>query len=232
MSFFQYLISYLLEAIAYILYAIAVGLYLLKVKQEIKYKALVVYFNIGFLLLLRILTVRGGNNFYYSLLYVVNSIGWGIYFYHLFNNRLKKFTAIGVGLLTILYFSLQNLILKPERNFDSLGYVISSSGIVILVFLYLHQVLSNVRGGSLSMNFDFWIICSQLIYNLGAFGIFLTYNHFTTRYTSSSYNNFENQILLTSLWGLHNVLLFLASLLTWVGALWIVYREKEKRWVP
>lgn len=226
MSLFQYVVSHLLEAMAYFLYAVALLIYLLKVEKEFRFKVLSVYFIFGFLIIFKILTTRGGNNLYYNILYVVNSIGWGAYFFLVLEGKVKKGVAISTILLTFFYFSYKNLLLSPDRIFDSSGYVISSSGIILLTFIYYHQLLVHIKAESLSHNFDFWIVSSQLIYHLGAFGIFLTYNHFTTRYLNKPFNS-ENQDLLTYLWGVHNVLLFLASLLTWVGVLWIVYRRKS-----
>jgi hypothetical protein len=227
MSSQQYFISYPLEAIAYLLYGVTLILYLLKVQKKIRFKILIIYFLIGLSILLRVLTVTGGNNFYYSLLYVVNSLGWGTYFYLVFQSKLIKGVAVCAVLTTVSYFVFRNILFTPEKIFDSMGYVISSTGTVLLVFIYFYQLLSNIKTDPLSLNFDFWLSCSQLIYNLGAFGIFLTFHHFTSKILNTQYYNEENRQILASLWGVHNVLLFLASLLTWVGVLWIVYRRKS-----
>jgi hypothetical protein len=227
MSSQQYFISYPLEAIGYFLYGVTLILYLLKVQKDLRFQILFIYFLIGLSILLRILTVTGGNNFYYSLLYAVNSLGWGAYFYLVLHGKLIKGIAVFAVLTTISYFIIRNILFIPEKVFDSIGYVISSTGTVLLVFVYFYQLLSNVKTDPLSLNFDFWLSCSQLIYNLGAFGIFLTFNHFTLKILNTEYYNKENRQILASLWGVHNVLLFLASLLTWVGVLWIVYRRKS-----
>lgn len=227
MNSLQYLVSYLFEAIAYFVYAIALILYLIKDKKDLRFKVLSIYFLIGFLIVVRILTVKGGNNLYYSMLYVVNSIGWGIYFYLVLESKFKKSIAIGTVLFTISYFIYRNFLLTPENIFDSLGYVLSSSGTVLLLFIYFFQLLYNIKTDPLSLNFDFWLSSSQLIYNLGAFGIFLTYNPFTAKILNTENYNFQNRDLLTYLWGVHNVLLLLSSLLTFVGVLWIVYRKKR-----
>lgn len=227
MSSLQYLVSYLLEAMGYFLYGIALLFYFLKVSNHVRFKILLIYFLIGFLVLFRILTVKGGNNLYYSILYVVNGLGWGVYFYSLLEGKLKKGVALCVVLVTTSYFIYRNILFMPEGIFDSLGYVISSSGTVLLIFIYLHQLLSTIKADPLSLNFDFWLSCSQLIYNLGAFGIFLTYNHFTAKIFNTENYTFQNRDLLTYLWGVHNVLLFLASLLTWIGVVWIIYRKRS-----
>jgi hypothetical protein len=135
--------------------------------------------------------------------------------------------AVVIGAITTLYFLYKNLILEFDLIFDSIGQAISSMGIVLLIFIYLHQTLSVIRSGSLTQNFDFWISSAQLIYHLGAFGIFLTFNHFTNKIFNTENYSSENRQILSSLWGVHNVLLFLASLLTWVGVFWIVYRKKS-----
>jgi len=116
---------------------------------------------------------------------------------------------------------------KEDVFFPSMGFIIVSSGIIVLVFLYLHQLFSKIAGDGLSGNFDFWFICSQLIYQLGSFFIFLTYNYLTQKILPNESYTYENRSLLASLWGVHNVLLFLGSLITCFGVAWI-YRKKSR----
>jgi hypothetical protein len=81
-----------------------------------------------------------------------------------------------------------NLIFPGRAIFDSTAYVLLSSGIVIMAFMFMHQVLTHVTEEVLSMNFDFWFICSQLVYFLGAFAIFLTYNYLTQKIIEGFYS--------------------------------------------
>jgi hypothetical protein len=223
---FKYLISYLLEPVAYFLYLLAILFYLLKVGSSLRFKLIWVYYLIGTVILVKILFTLNNTNLY-SLLYLITGMGFAFYFYELFHSRIKKRIALFAGLLTVLYYCIRNFLVGSEQALDSIGFVITSTGITILIFIYLNDLMANVKEESLTQNFDFWFICSQLMYHLGAFGIFLTYNHFTSKILGSAYYSDKNRDLLTYLWGVHNVLLLLGSLLTWSGLLWIVYRRRS-----
>lgn len=224
---FRFIVSFLLEPIGYLLFVGSLILYTTKIKSEFRYKVIAISLLLIFVVLVFMLVEDSDQNTqWYSFIYLVTGIGWGLYFWSLLIHQSLKAIGIITIVVIICYFFIVNILLTPPVVFDSLGFVIGSTAIILMIFIYFYQLLASVKEEPLSLNFDFWICCSQFIYHLGAFGIFLTYNHFTTRYISAPYNNSENQELLTYLWGVHNVLLFLASLLTWVGVLWIVYRRK------
>lgn len=227
MSLFNKIISYWLEGIASVTILLALGFFIWKIDSSKRYKFIVVYLFLTALFTVEISLHTGkSNSFQYSCVYLLNSLCWSTFFYQLYNSVFKKKIAVVIGAITMLYFLYKNLILEFDLIFDSIGQAISSMGIVLLIFIYLHQTLSVIRSGSLTQNFDFWLSSAQLIYHLGAFGIFLTFNHFTNKIFNTENYSSENRQILSSLWGVHNVLLFLASLLTWVGVLWIVYQRK------
>lgn len=222
------IVSYWLEGLAYASLFLAILFFIWKKDRSVHYKIVS-----GFLLLISTIAVsvslqKGvSNSLQYSLIYLLNTCCWCSFFYLIYDTKLKKILAATIAVITLSYFVHKNIVLDFDLIFDSLGQVISSVGIVILVFLFLNQILSNIKTDPLSNNFDFWMASSMLIYHLGAFGIFLTFNHFTNKILDTPFYNKENRQILTYLWGVHNVLLFLASLLTWVGVLWIVYRRKS-----
>jgi hypothetical protein len=228
MSLLDRIISYWLEGIASISILLAVLFSIWRADSGNRYKYVAVYLFLIALFAVEISIHTGkSNSFQYSCIYLLNSLCWSIFFFQLFNTSFKKKLAIGVALITTSYFFYKNVFLEFDLLFDSIGQVLSSTGIVLLIFIYFHQVLSVIKPDSLTQNFDFWISSAQLIYHLGAFGIFLTFNHFTSKIFNTENYSSENRQILASLWGVHNVLLFLASLLTWVGVLWIVYRRKS-----
>lgn len=189
-----------------------------------RYKTLVVFYLVGTVLLsgmaLKHKSVNS-NTYIYNLLYLVSSVFLSYYFSTLLNTRLKKTTAVIAGVTTLAYYSFH----IDTPYFDSIGYVIASTGIVVLIFLYLHQVLTNVTEEPLSLNVDFWFVCAQLAYHLGSFAIFLSYNYFTQRYMAEGKSP-EIGTILTYLWIVHNVLLFLSALIISFGIAWI-YRRKS-----
>jgi len=222
----KYLISFLLEPSACFLYWIAVSYCLWRVDRSLRFKIIWVYYLLSSIILVKILFTRG-NTHLYSVLYLVTSLGFGSYFRALFQSVVKRRIAVSTGFITLLYYSVKTFILGSERALDSIGFVISSTGIIVLIFIYLYELMTHVKEDSLSQNFDFWFICSQLMYHLGAFGIFLTFNHLTSKILDTEHYSAKNRDLLTYLWGVHNVLLFLGSLLTWFGILWIVSRRRS-----
>ncbi len=221
-------VAYWLEGIAYTNLFLAILFFYWKGGNSIRYKIVSIFLLTISILAVSISVQKGvSNSLQYSLIYLFNTFCWCSFFYLIYDTNLKKILAVIIAALTLLYFIYKNILLEFDLIFDSLGQVISSIGIVIFVFLFLNQILSNVKSDPISNNFDFWIASSMLIYHLGAFGIFLTFNHFTSKILDTPFYNKENREILTYLWGVHNVLLFLASLLTWVGVLWIVYRRKS-----
>jgi hypothetical protein len=163
----------------------------------------------------------------YNFLCLLTALVIGFYFHAILINRVKKVAVIFICLLNGGYYVVNKLISAGHPLFDSMAHVLLSSCIVIMAFMYLHQILTHVTEATLSMNFDFWFVCSQLVYFLGAFAIFLTYNYLTEKILSTELYSFENRRLLTHLWSVHNVLLFLSTLSTSFGIVWIAYRRKS-----
>jgi hypothetical protein len=221
----KYLVSSLLEPISYLLFFSAILVYLkIKIGSR-KHEVLVIYFLIGFLLLVSTLQVDP-NTYLYRYLYLITGIFFSIYFFFLLQSLYKRWLMLLFSGITILYYLIEQFSMGGISLFPSMGYVIVSTCIVFMIFIYLYQLMTHVKEESLSLNFDFWFVCSQLVYQLGAFGIFLTFNNLTKKILPSEHYSHENRVLLTYLWGAHNVLLFIASLITWVGVIWIIRNNK------
>lgn len=221
--------SFLLEPAAYFLLAAFIFWHARR-DRRIKTKVLYLYYFVATVLMIRstLLGIVGESNIeIYSLLGLLTSIGFGVYFYHTLTIRWKKSAVVLFCLVEAVYYVSTNVVQTPEPVFDSLGYVLLSTGIVLMSFMYMHQVLTNVTDDPLSLNFDFWFVCSQMIYYLGAFVIFLTFNYLTKKILPEQAYSMENRGLLTHLWRGHNVLLFLSALINATGVLWIAYRKKS-----
>lgn len=198
--------------------------------RRMKTKVLYLYYFVATVLMVRstLLGIEGKTNIeIYNLLCLLTSVGLGVYFFHTLNRRWKKAVVVFFCLAQAGYYVSFNLVQAREPTFDSVGYVLLSTGIIIMSFMYMHQVLTNVTEDPLSMNFDFWFVCSQMIYHLGAFAIFLTFDYLTRKIMPQETYSMENRILLTNLWRVHNLLLFLTALITATGIVWIAYRRKS-----
>lgn len=221
--------SFLLEPAAYFVFGVFIFIHSRKDRRT-KTKVLYLYYFVATVLMGRatLLGVKGDANIeIYSLLCLLTAIGLGVYFYYTLATRLKKVMVVAFCLLNAAYYVGYNVLLQREQLFDSIGYVVVSTGIIIMTFMFMHQVLTNVNEELLSQNFDFWFVCSQMIYYLGAFAIFLTFNYLTKKILTDEAYSTENRRLLTHLWRVHNILLFLTSLFNATGVLWIAYRRKS-----
>jgi hypothetical protein len=163
----------------------------------------------------------------YSLLSLLTLICVGMYFYYTLFTPWKKRIVIILCLIQSGYYITGNFIFTRSQVLDSTAYVILSIGIVLMAFMYMHQILTNVTEAPLSWNLDFWFVSSQLIYYLGSFFIFLTYGYLTEKIMQTDLYSYENRIYISQLWRIHNVLLFLSSLIISAGIIWISFRRKS-----
>jgi hypothetical protein len=89
----------------------------------------------------------------------------------------------------------------------------------------MQQLIGDVTEKKLSYNFDFWFVCVQLMYQLGSFAIFLSYNYFTKQYFAAGDDKRELSIMLGYLWVIHNAILFIGALITGYAVIYI-YRKR------
>ena len=217
-----------LELCSFILYFVVLFFYTFYDKRP-SIKVITGYYFLGSLLIWRVLyNVENGTNVdTYSQLCLISSLFLGLYFYMTLHSRVKRLIIVVLCLVEAGYFVFSNyLSAGPLITLDSAAFVILSTGVMIMIFFYMHQILTNVREEKLSMNFDFWFVSSQMIYHFGAFVIFLTFGYMTEKILPSDYT-VENRKILMSIWGIHNVLLFLSALLTSGSIIWIASHRKS-----
>jgi hypothetical protein len=195
--------------------------------KSFKIKALFVYFFLATILMsiASVYVILKKNNIeLYNLLFLINSICLGIYFYAVITTSAKRIFIALFIISAIVYYLINEIFLNTFLIFDSIGYAALRIGIVIMIFMYFHQVLGNVNEYNLLYNFDFWFASSQTLYSFGSFIIFLTYNYFTRQ--NAVHNSRELSVLFTKVWGIHNVALFLSSIIIITGITWITFRKK------
>ncbi len=216
---------YIIEPISYTLYFIGFLFLFLKIERKLRYLILIAYSLVCTALMIRA-TIRldsdTSNTYLYNILYLITSLAFGFYFFEILKNQWKRLVALIAGLSVLIYYFIN----IKEVYFDSIGFVITSTGIIVLIFLFLDQIMTNVTEEPLFNNFDFWFICVQLMYHLGSFAIFLSYNYYTHRFFSEgSPDSFSR--MMGYLWVVHNILLFVGSVITCAGVFWIYYRKKK-----
>jgi hypothetical protein len=222
-----FLLAHLLEAIAYFIFFVSLTLWAWRDKRGV-IKILTGYYVICVLLIAKAymyVGTKGSNIYIYSFLCLLSSFVLGAYFYKVLIGKWARIFVLIFCTLSGFYYLFANVIQEGLRYFDSLAFVLLAFGIVVLSMMYIIQLLRDVKEEPLSMNFDFWFVSSQLIYYIGSFVIFLSFGYLTKQIIGDPSNQGLARTL-TWLWALHNVLLFLSSLLTTGGILWILSRRK------
>jgi hypothetical protein len=225
MTYFQFFVHNLLEPCSFGLCFLLILVHT-RFDKHRKWRALVIFYFIASLLMWKAAYAHP-NLVYYSLLCLISSIGISAYFYYTLATKWKKMIVIFFGAVQAGYFLVENLKGTEASAFDSMGFVILSAGVVLMSFMFMHQILTNVTEEPLSWNFDFWFVSSQLFYHLGSFFVFLTYGYLTRKLLFSNDYSIENRMYLSQLWLGHNVLLFLSALVIGGSLLWISFRRKS-----
>ena len=172
-----------------------------------------------------IATKLADNNVWsYDLGALLTAVFTGLYFYRLFPSKTKKTTVTVLVGLYLIYAIYRNITMEGERLFDSIGYAIVCASIAIYVFMYFHGILKNVTEANILKEFNFWLASAYLIYYVGSFLIFASFYYFTIK-VLDGYTQADSDIM-TALWGMHNVLLFLSALMFLISCLWITSRRK------
>jgi hypothetical protein len=226
MSLFSFITNFL-EPFALLIYFVALWVYYQKNKTPAT-KLLFIYYLLVTILqlfsstIVKIISIS--NIWMYDIVAVLTIVCISIYFHQLLQTSKKKKAVVTMLCVSLIYTIIRHATIEGMRLFDSIGYSIISASIALYVFMYFHQVLQNVTHFNILKDFNFWLASGYLIYFVGSFIIFVSYYYFTKKILKT-YTKAERDVL-TALWGLHNVLLFISALSLLIGSLWVTYRKK------
>lgn len=227
MTLYSFINNYL-EPTGYFIYFIALWLYARRY-HEIHITALLAYCFLTFVVMLAASIMvkhsANANIWLYNIHAFLTIVFLGYYFRRLFLSRVKTRVVTVLCSLIVLYLLVKNIVLQDYQLFDSMGYSLVSAAIVFFVLMYFHQLLNNVTDQNIFRNFNFWLASGYLIYFAGSFIIFLSYYYLTTQILAT-YTSQERE-LLTTLWGVHNMLLFVSAFSLLIGSLWLTYQKKS-----
>ncbi|QEC57053.1 hypothetical protein [Flavisolibacter ginsenosidimutans] len=224
---YRFVVNFL-EPVACLVYLLALLLNFIRNKGPFSLALSGYYLVASVLLTMGCLGVGHTDNniWVYDSVALLTAVSIGAYFYNLLQARSKKITVLLLIAAYVAYAIVRNFTLQGPRLFDSLGYAMVSASVTVYVFMYFHHVLNNVTDTSIFREFNFWLSSGYLLYFLGSSIIFISYYYFTKKYlVTQSHSDAE---LLTALWGLHNVLLFVGALSLLTGSLWVTYRRKSR----
>lgn len=219
MNGFESFFKNFLEPFSYLIYAIV---FFLEIRRDraFKKKVLFVYYLCAIVLLLvasfmaMYVTNQIDNTWLYNTFYLITVCVHSYYFYHLLNNKTKKYTAIFLLSINLILFIVYDIILEHFFNKFN-GYIIAICflSIVVYALLYFDQLLRNVNELNILYQFDFWLVSGFLLYFLGCFFIILYYES----------ANIDQR---GDIWALQNAIIFLSSVVTLTGYLYIHSRKK------
>ena len=164
------------------------------------------------------------NRWLYNILCIESAGFICYYFYDLFTGLFKKRVVLFLLACNLFYFGFYTLVQKQFGNFNSFGFSLLSATVSIMCFMFFYDILRNVDEKRIWYNFNFWLISGYLFYFLVSFAIFLMYHHLTDK-IMDTYTD-EDRELLTLLWVVHNVLLFLSAITPLFGHIWIRSRNR------
>jgi hypothetical protein len=229
MNFIKY-VFFNIEPFSFLLLVLFL-IYHARSEKSVRVKILIGYYFLGCLLMIKAnLLHRGENNIDdYRLMSLLTSLVMSFYFYTRLKGKWHRLTVVFFVALNVCYYIGYYFLDYNPNAFDSLGYVLTSFCIVVMVFFFMYQTLKNVTDEPLSHNFDFWFVAAQLLYHSGSFIVFLTYGYLTKKIQEADHYTDSNRYLLMNLWNGHNILLLISSLMICSAILWITWRKKHPR---
>jgi heme/copper-type cytochrome/quinol oxidase subunit 4 len=221
-------IYYNMEPLSFLLPGLFL-LYYTRIDDRARIKVLVGYYLLGCLLMIKanMFNPLSDNINDYRLMCLLTSLAMSFFFYSCLEDRWQRWTIILFVVVHVGYYLGYYFMDNDPKAFDSLGYVLTSFSIVVMVFFFMYQTLRNVTDEPLSHNFDFWFVTAQMLYHCGSFIVFLTYGYFTKKIQTSNQYTLPNRYLLMQLWNGHNILLLISSLLICTSVVWISWRRKH-----
>jgi len=202
-----------LEPIAYLIYMAAAILFYNSTRL-LRHKVLFYYYGFSAVLIYLGILFLDNNNWNYNVIFLLNICVLSWYFYSLLCNKVRKtiivFLCAGNALL-IIY---TNVVQQKYLLYNNYVYAFSFISIVLYALFYLLELLNNIKEDELLINFDFWLVSGYLIYFLGSFVIVLLYD--------------DNRLYSKrgSMWQMHNIILFICSLITGLASVNILLKRK------
>lgn len=154
------------------------------------------------------------NNWIYNLLFFQTICVFSYYFHTILINQNKKNIVKLLVLINVVFFMYFDVLLKQFfESYNNYVFAVCFLTIVIYCLFYFEQLIKNVTEFNILHNFDFWLISGYLLYFLGSFFIILLYKD-------------AGLEMRRTMWALQNIILFLSSVITLTGVLWINYQKK------
>lgn len=165
------------------------------------------------------------NNIFYSLISIFSFIFISLFFHRIiFSNLAKKLILLVVIPACSFLFIGYTVFSKRDLLFNSVCFATFSIVIIIYCFIYIREKFNLMEYEKISDDYRFWVTASFLVYYIGSFFIFLTFQYLTqsglARLTTKQIK------AIGMLWGLHNFIYFISCLLSAYGLRWKKFPQK------
>jgi len=201
---------------------------ILRMGEEFKIKVLFLFFLLATVVMgysSYLVHVQISNIFTYNLVLLpLSIIAFHLYFMQIFRGKIKQACVKVLFLANVAVFIFTTFFSNQAVYFNSIGFSSLGLSVTVCCFLFFHERLSNVSEANIYDSIDFWVICGLFIAYSGSFIVFLTYHYLTLRIMSNP--TLKERQLLTILWGVPNIFLFINSLISLSGYIWVLYRRK------
>jgi hypothetical protein len=155
------------------------------------------------------------NNWIYNLVFLLTMLVVSWYFRNLLFSKTKKYIVSILTVINVAFFVYYDIFLAQFFNkYNNQVYAFCFLSIVFYSLLYFYQLIRNVTELNILHQFDFWLISGYLLYFLSCFFVILVYGH-------------AHVDLRRVIWAIQNIILFLSSVITITGNLWINYHRKH-----
>lgn len=202
-----------LEPLSYAIYTISVFLMLYKKKSVRKEVLLFYYFFAAIFISIACLTSDEHlNRMYYNCFFFITACVFSYYFKSLLTNKNQKKAINLFWLVHLIIFIKISLISHQLYEINNYVYAFTYLTVVVFALFYFENMLSNVNELNILHQFDFWLVSGYLLYFLSCFFIILFYDNVEIKQRAM-------------LWSVQNIVLFISSLFTISGSLWINYQD-------
>lgn len=207
----RYFFKDILEPFSYLIYAISF-LIIFKKSKTIKRNFLFVYYLVAALLLFAACFTKD-NNLIYNLFFFITVSVFSYYFHTIISNKTKKLIiAIFFGINFILFLT-YDIVFNRWYQYNTHVFAVSFLSIVVYGLFYFDELIRNIDEMVLLEKFDFWLVSGYILYFIGSFSIICFFDKIPVT---------ERALL----WSVQNIILFLSSVITLIGGLWIPSQKR------
>lgn len=153
------------------------------------------------------------NIFWYNLHGFLSAVTLSLFYHQILKSAFSRILVAIMATAGIVAYVIILTFFDDRITFNSTGYSIISFLIILYSFLFLREVFSFSNNDPLHAEVTVWIVSALLTYYLSSFLIQLSYKN-VTRFLATTFSQKAHD---SWVWGIHNVLYFLANMIIMIN---------------